>query len=146
MASIFVQTSSKKDYQIEVPFGFRSGSVDSISSNGLKAWRNKVFTIIATDRGSRVWYDRYGAAVSTLVYENVDTAVGMLKEAISEAFIRWIPEVKLSEVLYNYDKAGGTLTFSVYYTLPDGTEDRVTITQNSVTGSGDLIQAGYTNG
>lgn len=146
MSPVFTQTSSKKNVQIEVPFGFRTGAVDTVSSDSTKAWRNKVFTVIATERGSRVWYDRYGAAINTLIYENVDTAVGMLKEAISEAFIRWIPEVSLSEVLYNYDRSNAILTFSVYYTLPDGTEDRVTITQNSTTGSGDLIQAGYLNG
>lgn len=136
------------DYRvIDIPFAFGSGGyVSTVKDNSRKAWRNKIITILSTERGSRIWYDRFGASINTLVFDNVDTATTLLKDAISEAFVRWIPEVKLAQVLYNYDSNNAVLTITVYYTLPTGEEDAVTINQSTITSSGDTTQVGYVNG
>lgn len=130
---------------IDLPFNFSSsGRVAAVDDQSLSAWKNRIFTYIATERGTRIWYDRFGASISNaLLFENFDTASALLKESISEAFIRWIPEVTLNDVLYNYDYSTGTLSFTVQYTLPTGSEDSLTISQSTITSSGDTLQVGY---
>lgn len=130
---------------IDLPFSFSSGgAVASVDMNNAKAWKNKVYSVLLTARGSRVWYDRFGASIAdSLSFENVNTLIPKLKESVSTAFIRWIPEVSLRDVLYNYEYSSGTLTVSVYYALPDGSEDTLTISQSLLTPSGNTLQVGY---
>lgn len=130
---------------IDLPFSFSAGgAVATVDADSAKAWRNKVFSVLLTARGSRIWYDRFGASISeSLSFENLNTIIPQLRESVSTAFIRWIPEVSLKDVLYNYDYSSGTLTASVYYLLPDGTEDTLTISQSFITPSGDTLQVGY---
>jgi hypothetical protein len=130
---------------IDLPFKFsQSGAVTTVNAQSAAAWKNKIISYVATARGSRVWYDRFGASISdALLFENYDTAATLLKESLSEAFVRWIPEVTLEEVLYNYDYSTGTLNFTVVYTLPTGSEDSITLSQSSVSSSGDTLQVGY---
>ena len=130
---------------IDVPFSFSpSGNVSTTDSTSNAAWRNKVLTILMTNRGSRVWYDRYGASLNDVIlFENVNSGVSALREAVTEAFIRWAPELTLQECLYNYDANTGTITVTVIYVLPDGTEDKVTLSQSSITPSGDTLQVSW---
>jgi phage baseplate assembly protein W len=130
---------------IDIPFSFSpSGAVSYVDSQSAAAWRNKVITLLLTNRGSRVWYDRYGASLNdTLLFENMDSAVDLLRETVSEAFIRWAPEINLKDTLYNYDRNTGYLTVTVIYVTPDGTEDKVSLSQSSVTPSGDTLQVSW---
>ena len=126
---------------VEVPFSFVAGRVSAVNAYSAAAWRNKIVAVLMTETGSRVWYDRYGASLPTLLtFETQREATSFLKEAINEAFIRWIPEVTLYDSLYTYDSSSATLTVTVTYRLPDGTEDRVSLTQTSTSSSGDALQ------
>ena len=126
---------------IDLPFSFSSaGNVTVVESDSNAAWRNKILTVLMTDTGSRVWYDRFGASLSTLTFENISDIVAVVKDSIAEAIGRWIPEITLEDVMYNYDSGTGTFTVTVLYRLPSGTQDRVSLKQESITSSGDSLQ------
>ena len=129
---------------INLPFSFTSSAqkhISNIDADSAAAWRNKVITVLMTDSGSRVWYDKYGASLSTaLVFENMPQAIAFIKEAATDALMRWLPEISVANILYNYDAATGTLAITVVYNLPDGTSDNVVLTRNAVTTAGDSLQ------
>lgn len=145
MPVTFSSVSQVAPQLIDLPFSFSpTGAVSTVKAYSDKAWRNRIKTVLMTNRGSRVWYDRYGAALpNVLTFENIDYIAGTAKAAISEAFVRWLPEIELSDVLYNYDWNTSTLKLSVVYVLPDGTEDSIALNYNSVNTSGNTLQAGW---
>lgn len=143
MANFYYQPQSAVSSRvISLPFNFTAaGYVATVDSSSAEAWRNKIATLLMTGRGTRVWYDKYGASLSDLLlFENQQDATAMLSEAIADAIALWTPELSLVDTVYNYDANTGTLTVTVIYRLPDGTEDKIVLKQESVTTSGDALQ------
>ena len=127
---------------INLPFAFTStGGVATSDSYSTNAWKNKLLTVLLTGRGSRIWYDRMGASLfEAFTFENSMDVAAALKDAINEAAVRWVPEISISDVLYNYEPNTGALNITVRYQLPNGSEDQIALRKNSLTNYGDTLQ------
>lgn len=127
---------------ISLPFAFTStGAVATTDAYSPAAWRSKLLTVLLTGRGSRIWYDRLGASLlEALTFENNMDAIAVLKDAVNEAALRWVPEISVTDVLYNYEPNTGTLSITVRYQLPNGSEDQVSLSKSSLTTYGDTVQ------
>lgn len=143
MANYYYQKqSSVASRVIDLPFRFTAaGSVATVESTSDAAWRNKISTILVTGRGTRIWYDKFGASLSdVLLFDSQQDVIAVLTDVVEEAFSLWAPEITLVDTVYNYDVNTGTLHLTVIYRLPNGTEDKLVLKQESLTAGGDTLQ------
>jgi phage baseplate assembly protein W len=133
---------NKKTYQINLPFAFSSrGAVGIQSDTDPNLYKNKVKTLLSTGINERVWYYRYGANLTNVLYEPIDTIAESAKTDITEMFGNWLPELSLEQVLTSYDSQQATVTFTIIYKTPSGEIDSVKITTVSLTAAGEVREA-----
>lgn len=136
---------TQKTFQIDLPFTFSNkGSVVSIDDTNPNAWKNRVLTLLSTGINERVWYYNYGAGLTNLVFETIDSIGDDAKATITEMFVAWLPELTLQDVYGSYDSRTATVTFSIIYETPSGATESVKISTASLTAAGELREV--TNG
>ena len=93
----------------------------------------------------RVMRPNYGSLVNQTVFENETLAIEKANTTIREAFSKWLVGLELTSIKPVFDAVQGSLEVSVFYKLPTGEEDTVTLKTAILSSSGDLIQE-ITNG
>jgi phage baseplate assembly protein W len=130
---------NKKTYQINLPFAFSTrGAVGIQSDTDPNIYKHKVLTLLSTGINERIWYYKYGAGLTDLLYEPVDTISDTAKTDITEMFGNWLPELSLEQVLTQYDSQLATSTFTIIYKIPSGEIESVKITTESLTAAGEI--------
>lgn len=123
---------------IDVPFRFVGGNVGYVTANNKKYWQNKVAAVIASEKGERVWRPLYGASITSLTaFESTNVLMVSVSEAVSEALRRWLPEVSFKDVEGTYNYQTGTVTLTITFTAPGGTEESVKIRSGNFSISGE---------
>jgi phage baseplate assembly protein W len=102
---------------ISLPFNFdESGSI-ATTVDLAKTWEDRVIITVMTGLGSRVMRPTFGSDVNKVVWENINDALTLIKQSISVAFSRWLPELDLIEVSGYLDPQDGYLVARVKYNL-----------------------------
>jgi phage baseplate assembly protein W len=127
------------NYSIDLPFKFTSGKTVKLARVSDPAfWRNKVLSTVQTTNGERIWYPIFGASLaSTVLFENNNVATDVAYAAVSEAFVRWLPDLKFISLDSSYDSNSGTLSLTIKYILPNGDDDYVKISLGTTSPSGE---------
>jgi phage baseplate assembly protein W len=131
----------KTTYLIDLPFDLSTrGKIASIPDNDVKAWKNKILSLLSTGTDERIWYHNYGANLNNLMFEDSYTATEDARIALNAVFASWLPELRLLEVNAGYDSTYGSVTISISYRLPSGVTDSVKINTVSLTRAGEVIE------
>lgn len=125
---------------IILPFSIdASGSILS-SNNQNKIWQSRVIAAVMTHVGERVFRPKYGGTVRASLFENSDAAVTLVTRSVENTFTSYLKSLKLTDIKTSMDSQAGALSVTIYYQLPNGELDQVSLKSGSLTRSGDVIQ------
>jgi phage baseplate assembly protein W len=125
---------------IVLPFSIdESGSIYS-SNDQRKIWQSRVITAVMTHVGERVFRLNYGGTVRDSLFENADTAGDIVRGTVRSVFSSLLPKLVLNNVDTVMDYELGILDVTIYYALPNGDKDEVTVRTATLSRSGDVIQ------
>ena len=125
---------------IVLPFSIdESGSVLS-SNNQNEIWQSRVIAGVMTELGERVFRPKYGGSINSSLFENSDTANTAIRQSVQITFSSFFKTLTLQEITTSMDSQLGTISVTIYYKLPSGEEDQVSLTTGLLTRSGDVIQ------
>ena len=125
---------------ITLPFSIdESGSIIS-SNDQKKIWQSRVIAVVMTQLGERVFRPRYGGTIKSSVFENENEAAARIRESVSSVFASFLPKLALTEVRISMDVNLSVLNVIIYYKLPSGEQDAVTVKTATLTRSGDITQ------
>jgi hypothetical protein len=129
---------------IDLPFNISNlGRVATLPETDHKVYQNQVISVMGTNTGERIWYERYTAGIGDTLFENSDDAAGLIKKSIGEAFVRWLPHLSFIKADVGYDSTTGILSITIVYRTPTGLEDSVKIITSSLTPSGETTVVAY---
>lgn len=135
------KTVLDNSYVIDIPFNLSAkGKVNSIIDTSPKVWKNKLLALLSTGINERVWYYVYGANLNSLIFETSAQVVEDARSAISQLFVSWLPDLKLSEVSAEVDPNSAAVTFTIIYSLPSGDIDSVKISTSSLNNAGETLE------
>lgn len=125
---------------IVLPFSIdESGSIYS-SSDPKQIWQSRVIAAVMTHIGERVFRPRYGGTIKSSVFENSNIASEIVKNSVTTVFASFLKELTLGQVETVMDSQYSLLNVTIYYTLPNGEQDNVTVKTGIVTRSGEITQ------
>jgi len=125
---------------IILPFSIdESGSIYS-SNDPKKIWQSRVIAAVMTQLGERVQRPRYGGTVKSALFENAEEASVMVESTVSSVFSSFLPQLTLNQVQAVMDAQSSLLNVTIYYTLPSGQEDEVSVKTGTLTRAGEITQ------
>jgi len=125
---------------IILPFSVdESGSILS-SNNQSRIWQSRVIAAVMTELGERVFRPQYGGTINSALFENADSADTAIRQSIQVTFSSFLTTLTLGDIATAMDSQLGTISVTIYYKLPSGEEDQVSLTTGLLTRSGDVIQ------
>lgn len=125
---------------ITLPFSVdESGSILS-SNNQSRIWQSRVIAAVMTELGERVFRPQYGGTINSALFENSDSADTSIRQSIQATFSSFLKTLTLGDITTAMDSQLGTIGVTIYYKLPSGEEDQVSLTTGLLTRSGDVIQ------
>lgn len=138
------RTAPTASYRISLPFNLSNqGKVGVVEDSDHKVYQDQVTTLLSVNSGERIWYENYGANIGSLLFEPGEDAALLIKKAIEEAFVRWLPKLTFVKAITSFDSTSGQLALTVIYQTPDGQEDSVKLFTNSLTPSGEIAVSSY---
>ena len=115
------------------------GSV--LSSNDPKTiWQSRVIAAVMTHFGERIFRPQFGGTIRDAVFENKDSADTLIRRSVESTFSLYLKTLSLKDIQASMDSQLGTISVTIYYTLPSGEKDQVTVKTGYLTRSGDIIQ------
>jgi phage baseplate assembly protein W len=125
---------------IILPFSLdASGSILS-SNDQHKIWQSRVIAAVMTHVGERVFRPKYGGTVKSALFEDSAAASTLVTRSIENTFTSYLKSLKLKDIKASMDSQSGTLSVTIYYQLPNGELDHISLKSGSLTRSGDVIQ------
>lgn len=123
-----------------VPFAFNNLGQVSTTSDSRIIWQTRVILVITTRYGERLMRQDFGSGLDYSLFESAADASDIIYKAVTIAFNKWLPSLKLIEVTPQYDTTTGFMDITIRYSLPSGVTDEVAINTAIFSRSGDLIQ------
>jgi len=125
---------------IVLPFSVdASGSILS-SNDQNKIWQTRVISAVMTELGERVFRPQYGGSIKASLFESSDSADAGIKRSVANTFTSSLQTLTLSNITTAMDSQLGTISVTIYYKLPNGASDQVSIKAGYLTRSGDIIR------
>jgi len=125
---------------IILPFSVdASGSILS-SNDPAKIWKTRVLKAVMTHMGERVFRPKYGGTIKSALFETADSADSLIRISVKTTFTSYLKQLSLIDIKTAMDSQLGTLSVTIYYQLPNGESDQVSIKTGILTRSGDVIQ------
>ncbi len=125
---------------IVLPFSIDdSGSILS-SNSPARIWQSRVIAAVMTQLGERVFRPQYGGTIKSSLFETYDSANAAIKKSVQNTFTSFLQSLKLGDITTSMDSQLGTLSVTIYYQLPSGESDQVSLRTGYLTRSGDVIQ------
>ena len=125
---------------IILPFSVdASGSILS-SNDPAKIWKTRVLKAVMTHMGERVFRSKYGGTIKSALFETADAADTLIRASVRTSFTSYLKQLSLIDIKTAMDSQLGTLSVTIYYQLPNGESDQVSIKTGILTRSGDVIQ------
>jgi phage baseplate assembly protein W len=125
---------------ISLPFSFNSNGAISYTEDPEKIWKDRVVLTVMTVFNERVMRPGFGSEVKFGVFENVEDALSLIKQAVSVAFSRWLTELGLVDVSGELDKTDNYLVLTITYSV--GTDERLysaTVKTSVLSRAGELL-------
>jgi phage baseplate assembly protein W len=125
---------------IVLPFSIdASGSILS-SNDQNKIWQTRVISAVMTEFGERVFRPQYGGSIKASLFESSDSADSNIKRSVTNTFSSYLQALTLENITTAMDSQLGTISVTIYYKLPSGASDQVSVKAGYLTRSGDVIQ------
>ena len=102
---------------ITLPFSFDSTGSISYSTDQKKIWQDRVAIVVMTKLKERVMRPTFGSESSNSLFENVDSAAGLIRQTITAAFSNWLKGLLLTNVVIYVDPSEGYLITEIFYKL-----------------------------
>jgi len=125
---------------IVLPFSIDdTGSILSSDDPG-KIWQSRVIAAVMTELGERVFRPDFGGIVKASLFENSGDAANIVADSVTNVFGHYLKALKLNNVTAGMDTQEGTLSVTIYYTLPSGEKSQASLRTAVINRSGDIIQ------
>jgi len=125
---------------IVLPFSVdTSGSILS-SNDPKKIWQSRVISAVMTQLGERVFRSQYGGTIKSALFENIDSADTLVRRSVEGTFASFLKTLELINIEMSMDSQKGAISVTIYYKLPNGQLDQVSLRTGTLTRSGDIIQ------
>lgn len=128
------------DSVFTVPFGFNNLGQTANITDQRDHWKQRIEMVLTTRFGERVMRPDFGSDLHSVLFENEILAAEIGERAISIAFNTWLIDLKLIDIVPEFDYTSGYMTFTIRYSLPSGEEDSLSINTAIFNRTGDLIQ------
>lgn len=125
---------------ISLPFSFNSTGAISYSEDPQKIWQDRVVLTVMTLFGERVMRPGFGSLAKFGGFENTQDAVVLIKQAISIAFSKWLPDLSFVDAIAVSNTDDNYLELTIRYTF--GLDPRVyevNVQTSVLSRSGDLL-------
>ena len=93
-----------------------------------------------TQLGERVFRPQYGGTIKSALFENSDGANTVIRRSVQNTFSSFLKSLKLVDIVTAMDSQLGTISVTIYYQLPNGQADQVSLKTGVLTLSGDVTQ------
>ena len=98
-----------------LPFSFDSSGKVNHTTDVKKIWQDRVAMVIMTVIGERIMRPTFGSEVPTLVFENIDTATTLIRQAVSAAFSQWLGSLTFESIEFSSDPYDYYLVAQINY-------------------------------
>jgi phage baseplate assembly protein W len=112
---------------INFPYTVDASGVVGATTNPAKVYLDRVLTLLSTTVGQRPMLPTYGVDWSTSLFENDNKAQPAITGAIQTAVAKWLPEISVTSVTFDSNKADGVENVTVGLKLPDNTITSITL-------------------
>lgn len=109
------------------PFGKTTSTTDQ-----RKIYQDRVLTLLSTAVGERPMRPTYGTNMAVAMFENQGNVEAAINQAIRSAVSNWIPELTVEKINVKNFLDTGAVTVEVNVTLPDFTEDSITVVSTTL--------------
>lgn len=109
------------------PFGKTTSTTDQ-----RKIYQDRVLTLLSTAVGERPMRPTYGTNMAVAMFENQGNVEAAINQAIRSAVSNWIPELTVEKINVKNFLDIGAVTVEVNVTLPDFTEDSITVVSTTL--------------
>lgn len=97
-----------------------------------KIWADRVLTVIGTAVGERVMRPDFGTDISRTLFNSVDKAESVIKVEVENAFIGFLPTLKLQDVVIKSEPETGTVILDIIYDLPNNNRQNTVVAITAV--------------
>ena len=125
---------------ISVPFRFNEFGQVEAAVNESKYWKDQILLTIMTRFGERIFRPDFGSGIGETLFESSGTASETAVRTLNIAFNTWLPKLTLTEVTPRFNDQTGLLEITLFYTLPSGESDTVTLNTAILNRTGDIIE------
>ncbi len=109
------------------PFSFDVRGNVVMTTSQQEIWANRVYLAISTTVGERVMRPTYGTSVANTLFDTQTTVEETLRKDITTLFANELPLLILNDLTISFDQATSTVTAEVNYTIPNQTEQSLTV-------------------
>jgi phage baseplate assembly protein W len=117
---------------ISFPFTLDPFGKTTSSTNQKKIYQDRVLTLLSTAVGERPMRPTYGTNIATAMFENQGRVEKAINDAIRSAVSKWLPELTVNKINIVGFLDTGAVTVEINITLPDFTEDSITIVSTTL--------------
>ena len=102
-------------------------------------WQDRVVLVVMTKLNEKLMRPAFGSKAGSTVFENTTDAMVMIKQGITSAFARWLPDLTLVKVSGYEDKNENALILTVSYSYINSQVQTVNIKTALINRSGDIL-------
>lgn len=120
---------------IALPFRVDPSGNIAVANTQSKIWADRVRGVIGTTFRERIMRSQFGSALVESLFEEADETTLDISSQVQEAFIDFLPDLTLVDVVVTDDSQNGTMNVEVTYQLPNEKEVTTTIGYVEIRGS-----------
>jgi uncharacterized protein len=125
---------------ISLPFSFNANGGISSTSDQKKIIQDRVVIVVMTLLSERVMRPGFGTDVRGTAFENLDTALKLVKQEVSKGFAKWLSYLSLLSVDGYVDPVDGHLNVVINYQYGTSTTTETLVVKTDILSqSGDVI-------
>jgi phage baseplate assembly protein W len=119
--------SGYKETTLAFPFKISPKGTVSTINDQEAIWSNKVKSVVGTLIKERVMMPSFGTRFNEVLWNTEKFAKTNVVTFIEHAFITWLPNLNLEEVVVSDVDTSGQITISISYSLPNEQNSMVSI-------------------
>jgi phage baseplate assembly protein W len=120
---------------VKYPFSFDVRGNVVMTTSQQEIWANRVYLGVSTAIGERVMRPTYGTSISETLFDTQSAVEENLRKDISSLFANEFSLLVLNDVTVSFDQGTSTLTADINYTIPNQTEQSVSVGVVTINGN-----------
>ena len=120
---------------ISLPFSIDEFGNVAVTTNQGAIWSHKVRSVIGTALKERIFRPDFGTQIPSRMFDSADVVINAINADVGAAFSKYLTTLSLNKVEVNYDDFENIISIEILYTLPDDTQQSVTIGIASIDGN-----------